>query len=366
MEINTNTAKRQLIIFFMVAYALPFVLGGLMGYVYTKGGDVSVFPAAQMFYPAAGVILAALITRKGDRMIPRRFFIGFLILTAAMILCVAGSVFFPRSAPVGQLSFWNLSSQYLMMIGSVILLIVLLTEKKEKRAAYGLRGGHWKAAALIAILFLALYIVRAVVMAAIGGEAKSYLEVAGEPLTWIMFASLFINYFLLYTAFFGEEYGWRYYLQPVLQKKLGMTLGIFAIGLIWGLWHLPINFFYYTSPSMGLISLTGQFITCTALGIFFGWAYLKTNNIWSVVILHFANNNLIPIISGNYSSAVIQNQQISWTDVGLLLVVNGILFAVFLFSPYFRDSARRLPTMDERADDANKSMNEPLYDRQEL
>ncbi len=114
---------------------------------------------------------------------------------------------------------------------------------------------------------------------------------------------------------------------------------------------MTLNFFYYTSPSDGIISLTGQLIGCVCLGIFFGWAYLKTKNIWSVVILHYVNNNLIPIISGNYASDVIQNQQVYWSEIGISLVLNGALFAFFLLSPYYRNFTHRLPTMDERLDD---------------
>jgi hypothetical protein len=185
---------------------------------------------------------------------------------------------------------------------------------------------------------------------AIGGEIRSLLEITRNPYTWVMLGSLFPTFFLIFAAFFGEEYGWRYYLQPILQKRFGMVRGILLIGLIWGFWHLPLNFFYYTSPSDGIISLAGQLITCISLGIFFGWAYLKTNNIWTVVILHYANNNLIPVIAGDYSSDVIQNQLISWSDVGWMLIVNGVLFIGFLFSSYYRDASRRLLTMDERAD----------------
>ena len=74
--------------------------------------------------------------------------------------------------------------------------------------------------------------------------------------------------FLIFIAFLGEEYGWRYYLQPILQKKLGMVRGIFVLGIAWGVWHLPINFFYYTSPSLGIISVTGQLIICVTKRFF--------------------------------------------------------------------------------------------------
>lgn len=349
MERQKNHGKIQMLIFLGVAFALPYILGILMGIGYGKELDVSVFPSAQMFYPASGAILAALITRKEDHLIPKRFFIGFLVFTFLLLICTVASIIVPKMS-------WNTISQYIMILGSIITGALLLTEKKEKRIAYGLRGGRWKMAALIILLYLILYFGRTGIIYIISGQMQKVVELIRNPVSWLMLFTLPINYFFIFIAFLGEEYGWRYYLQPVLQKKLGLVRGIFVLGIVWGMWHLPINFFYYTSPSVGIISLTGQLITCITLGIFYGWAYLKTDNIWTVVILHFINNNLVPIITGNYTEKVLQNQEVTWNDVIISLVVNTLLFAGVIFSSYYRDNNRRLPTMDERADQQIKNL----------
>lgn len=46
MKITKTDAaeKRQLIIFLSVAFALPYMMGILMGYAYYRGIDVSCFP----------------------------------------------------------------------------------------------------------------------------------------------------------------------------------------------------------------------------------------------------------------------------------------------------------------------------------
>ncbi len=340
-----------MLIFLGVAFALPYFLGILMGIGYSKGLDVSVFPSAQMFYPASGAILAALITHKEDPLIPKRFFIGYLIFSLLLLVCTVASIIVPGMS-------WNAISQYLMILGSVFAWILLLTEKKDKRIAYGLKGGRWKKAALIILLYLILYFGRTVIMYILSGQMHTMLELIQKPVTWLMLITLPINYFLIFIAFFGEEYGWRYFLQPILQKKFGMVRGVLVLGIAWGVWHLPINFFYYSSPSAGLISLTGQLITCVTLGIFYGWAYLKTDNIWTVVILHFINNNLVPIITGNYTEEVLQNQDVTWNGVIVLLVVNTLLFAGVIFTSYFKNHSRRLPTMDERVDRQMKKLEE--------
>ena len=73
----TQTEKKQLMIYVIIAYGITYVLGLLMWYGYGKGLDLSTFPNAQMLYPAAGVMMAYLITRKGDKNLPKAFYIFF-------------------------------------------------------------------------------------------------------------------------------------------------------------------------------------------------------------------------------------------------------------------------------------------------
>lgn len=68
MQIKLTAAeKKQLWIFLAVAFGMPIVMGILMGISFYRGNDVSVFPNAQMYYPAAGVMLAYILTRKKKR-----------------------------------------------------------------------------------------------------------------------------------------------------------------------------------------------------------------------------------------------------------------------------------------------------------
>ena len=53
--------------------------------------------------------------------------------------------------------------------------------------------------------------------------------------------------------------------------------------------------------------------------------------------------------------AVLQNQDVTWNDIIISLVVNTLLFAGVIFSSYYRDDNRRLPTMDERVNQQMKN-----------
>ena len=145
-----------------------------------------------------------------------------------------------------------------------------------------------------------------------------------------------LNFLLGYIAFFGEEYGWRYYLQPILQKKFGLRKGVLLLGVVWGLWHLPLDFFYYVTPEYGVIMTVTQIINCVTLGIFLGFAYMKTENIWVPAIIHFLNNNLIMVVSGTFSADVVENNSMSWMDIPVTLLINGLMFGLFIFAKQYR------------------------------
>jgi len=130
---------------------------------------------------------------------------------------------------------------------------------------------------------------------------------------------LFVSFFLVFSAFFGEEYGWRYFLQPILQEHFGMRKGVLILGVFWGLWHLPLNLFYY-APDTRLQSIAAQLITCIALSVFFAFAYM--------------NNNIAGLISGGTVSGAV----IEWKAVLIHLIFYSIFFLPFLASKVFRES----------------------------
>lgn len=336
----TQTEKKQLMIYVIIAYGITYALGLLMWYGYGKGIDLSAFPNAQMLYPAAGVMMAYLITRKDDKKLPKAFYIFFVVLTAVMIFCAAASVLFPVNIDImgAPFSQWMLLLQYAMMGGSIVFWILLLASGKEKRRAYGLNSNQWNTSVLMILLFIGLYLLRFVIASALGGQLSEFGKIMVNPTTWIMFFTVLVNFFLAVVAFFGEEYGWRYYLQPLFQKRFGLKGGVILLGCVWAVWHLPIDFFYYTTPDMGLAALVSQFITCITIGLFMAYAYMKTQNIWVPVIIHFLNNNMAVVFSGTYSADVLQNQQIHWGEIPVALVLNLLIFGWVIFLKPFKEN----------------------------
>ena len=63
---------------------------------------------------------------------------------------------------------------------------------------------------------------------------------------------------------------------------------------------------------------------------------MKTGNIWVPVAIHFLNNNLIPILSADYSTSVLENQQVTWAGVLFSFILNAICFGGFLAAGVFK------------------------------
>lgn len=331
--------KKQFLIFLFVAFGVTYMMGCLVWYGSTISAEISVFPSAQMYYPAAGVMLAYLLTEWKEHLLPRWFFLCFLFVTAAMlvlsVLCIVlpGQTLSVSEQPV---SLWAVLSQYVIIGGNMFCWIMLLAARKKRRAAYGLGFRNAKATIGCILVFLLLYFSRAWISYAMMGQADMMFEIFKNPSAWSYLLFLPVNFLLAFTPFLGEEYGWRYYMQPLLQKRYGMRGGVLVLGVAWGLWHIFLDFFYYTTPDMGLIMTASQLITCITLGIFFAWAYAKTGNIWVPVILHYLNNNLSVVVANNYSADIMENQQLTWEMVPQALLLNGLLFGLFFLSKEFR------------------------------
>ena len=336
---ETDKTKKQLIIFLLVTYGVTCLMGILIWYGSTISAEMGVFPIAQMHYPAAGVMLAYLLTRWEDSLMPRWFYLFFIILTIGQIALSVLSIVMPGQMMTVngmEISAWGMISQYVIIGVSILCWFFLLAAGKKRRGAYGLSWKCWKASVLCICLFVGLYFGRAALSCAISGQMGMLIDILTSPVSYSYMLLMPINFFLAFVPFFGEEYGWRYYFQPILQKRFGMRRGVLILGVVWGLWHIFLDFFYYTTPDRGLAMTGGQMITCVFLGIFFAWAYMKTGNIWVPVILHFINNNIAPVMAGNYSMDGLENQQITWAMIPEALLINGIVFGFFLLSKEFR------------------------------
>jgi membrane protease YdiL (CAAX protease family) len=139
-------------------------------------------------------------------------------------------------------------------------------------------------------------------------------------------------------ATFGEEFGWRAYLQPKL-LPLGERKAMLWMGLIWGVWHWPVILMghnygldYPGAPLLGPLAMVWFTLI---LGIFLGWLTIKAGSVWPAVIGHGAINGMANL--GLIFSQGQPNPLLGPAPVGL---IGGIGFAAVALVLWFTRTGR--------------------------
>ena len=91
---------------------------------------------------------------------------------------------------------------------------------------------------------------------------------------------------------FGEEYGWRGYLQTEL-IRLGRIRGVFLLGVIWGVWHWPVIWMGYNFPGQPVLGSLAMVAFCIILAYFLAYSVFKSQGVWTAAYLHALNNQTV-------------------------------------------------------------------------
>jgi len=102
----------------------------------------------------------------------------------------------------------------------------------------------------------------------------------------LLVAALFSTFLL-----WGEEFGWRGYLQIRLLAERPLLAAV-TTGIIWGVWHYPLNLRGYNFPEHPLLGLLVFPISTVLLSIIFGWLRLRTGSVWAPSLAHAATNSV--------------------------------------------------------------------------
>ena len=137
----------------------------------------------------------------------------------------------------------------------------------------------------------------------------------------------------------GEELGWRGYMNRKLEPLVG-TLGTCLIGgIIWGLWHFPIDISNYLggygSFSFSMKLAFGRLVLLTCFGVFLMWLTKKTDSVFPAVVAHFMFNASQNAIMELFMQSDIPED----TDLGKLadvfqyipMAVLAVIFMLLLF-----------------------------------
>jgi membrane protease YdiL (CAAX protease family) len=148
------------------------------------------------------------------------------------------------------------------------------------------------------------------------------LQLSGFPVRW----SLAVDRLPAYAAAFVvvllvggglEEPGWRGFGLPLLQKRLSPIRATLVLGLVWGVWHVPI---------LGPLG----FVVPMVLAFFYTVLWNRTHSVLLCIVLHAsftpAQDQLILMARGKAYTAVLDAPD--WTVLGVYLIAVLLLVAV--------------------------------------
>jgi membrane protease YdiL (CAAX protease family) len=87
-----------------------------------------------------------------------------------------------------------------------------------------------------------------------------------------------------------EEFGWRGFAQPRLQRRYSALASALIVGAGWGLWHAPINYLGLSQyGAMVVPLLIVNFLSNVALAVLLAWVYNGTRQSMLLVLVgHFS------------------------------------------------------------------------------
>ncbi len=225
---------------------------------------------------------------KADR--GRGFCYFYLALTVVFAIAAVLSAFVPSAK--------TLASNLILLVLVVTVLAWIgfrLFKGCEGYARADLRTGRIRDWLIYGLAFVVLMALQAAGNALFGlgtpVDADALAAEAGIQMRGLQFLAttaflvIVVNSFLGLALGFGEEYGWRTFLQDRL-IRLGKVRGIFLLGLIWGAWHWPMIWMGHNYPGYPISGSLAMLGVCVPLSYLLGYVMLKTRSIWLVAFLH--------------------------------------------------------------------------------
>jgi uncharacterized protein len=155
-------------------------------------------------------------------------------------------------------------------------------------------------------------------------------EIYGEERLPMLLPSiwLFIPYLLIMIFLGGgqEEFGWRGYALPRLEKQFGLWFANIILGIIWACWHLPL--WFITGTSQTYMNFGGFILLTVGYSFIFSWIRdISGNKPFSGLFVHGTANAFIPLMPTLIMQKNIPQPRF-WIWVSLTFFV-GVLITMF-------------------------------------
>lgn len=216
----------------------------------------------------------------------RRTFLFFLVTFAFSWAC-----WIPLAVTGVESQFLDVAGRFGPLVAAL-----LLTGFVDGRAGLAklLRGmliwrvhPGWYAFAFLATAAIVLAAIG--INVALGGQTPQF----NDPAQLYLVIPVFLYVLVLSVA--GEETGWRGYALPRLQERWGPLWASLAIGIVWGVWHLPLFWMpgnFHADIPIGLFVLQD-----VGLAVVLTWLFNRTGgSLLLVHLFHAASNTTLGVL----------------------------------------------------------------------
>ena len=195
----------------------------------------------------------------------------------------------------------------LFLVGGFVpsLLAIFLTWKKEGVSGFRLLGQRILQFKLGWRWYLITFLI---VIAGTLGQLTIH-SIAGNTFNGNLFLAQLGSFIpLLIIGPLSEEIGWRGYALGRLQTRWNSLISSLIIGLVWGLWHLPLFMMAGTSQHELRLPFIGFLVGILANSVFYTWLYNNTKqSLWSAILLHWLCTYAVQVVSSGVTRSPLYN-----------------------------------------------------------
>lgn len=175
-------------------------------------------------------------------------------------------------------------------------------------------GRRWYVGAIVAIVAGALGQVVLALITTSDYDARPIVGQLGSAIPLIVLGPL------------SEELGWRGFVQGRLQSRYSALGASLIVGVVWGMWHLPLFYIVGSSQSVLGLPFGGFLVGTVSISVVFGWIYNNTGgSIWSAVFVHWIYTYSLQAVSSGVERTTLYN----WLEYVPYLALAAAIVAIW-------------------------------------
>jgi len=308
-----KSMKTETIAFLALTLGLTFLLNLFMWVNYDLIMEsielLSLATRVQMIIPAFSAIILNLFVFK-TKTCPRKpkiLFYYFLVLAALFTLVFALWLVNPIDLSSIQIeSMENLGSILVLALLNFAVLILTLgwialvfawnfkSDSRKELEVAKLSFGKPSYYLLFTLFFFGYFLLSTILnwVFNLGSPPSEPVELG---VMLLGFATIFFGPILSFPTLFGEEYGWRIFLQDRLGHQYSRFGAVLLVGLVWGIWHIPKIILEGIYSDGSVLSIIVYTISTILISIPLGLGTFKSKSVWLAAYLHgiFATPNIL-------------------------------------------------------------------------